>query len=343
MSEASDPKEPKRRRWLSTREFMAIVAVVVVGCLLLPPFIAQQQEAARRASCQDNLRQWGVAFRMYVQESKGGRYPPLAPYATAPTAEGFSTLLFSAPDAGTLYPEYITDLGLASCPSGIPSVYDDHGRLPEDARGYRAWQEDARAAGDTESLNYFLTAEMGQSYVYRGYAMVDGEEFNPWWGATTASPVVEEVEILGVGKVWKKGLPRHFSNVDEMDWPPWVPRPVANLPREQDAIQSSLPHVYGLTLGIERLFLPPWVSGSTDRWRDKENEIKARIPIIGDAWETGDFAAYFNHFPPGSNVLFLDGHVEFILYPSAVPLQGIEALLDRQAEHEARPLAGSGR
>jgi prepilin-type processing-associated H-X9-DG protein len=331
MSDPSEDVVPKRRRWLSTWEFVAIVVIVAIGGLLLPPFFARQQEAARRASCQDNLRQWGVAFRMYVQESKGERYPPLAPYATAPTAEGFSTLLFSAPDAGTLYPAYVTDLGIARCPSDVSSLHDPHGGLPDDFRGYRAWQDDARAAGDTESLNYFLTAEMGQSYVYRGYAMVDEEEFNAWWGATTASPVVEEVEITGVGKVWRKRLDGELNTLGEA-WPPWVPRPRPQWIGLMLDGGSPLPLVYPLITGIERFYWPPnKVSGPAIT-----GHIKARIPLIGDALYVGEHYASFNHAPGGSNVLFLDGHVEFVRYPAEVPMQAVQALLDRQTEHESR-------
>ncbi len=43
---------------------------------------------------------------------------------------------------------------------------------------------------------------------------------------------------------------------------------------------------------------------------------------------------YFNHVPGGANVLYMDGHVEFIRYPGEVPVnQGLAlflgTLLDR--------------
>ncbi|HEX30397.1 TPA: hypothetical protein ENG04_09985, partial [Candidatus Poribacteria bacterium] len=33
----------------------------------------------------------------------------------------------------------------------------------------------------------------------------------------------------------------------------------------------------------------------------------------------------FNHIPSGSNVLFMDGHVEFINYPGKFPITSITA------------------
>jgi prepilin-type processing-associated H-X9-DG protein len=41
---------------------------------LLLPALARAKEAARSARCKSNLRQWGVAFRLYVDDYRGG-YP----------------------------------------------------------------------------------------------------------------------------------------------------------------------------------------------------------------------------------------------------------------------------
>jgi len=38
-----------------------------------------------------------------------------------------------------------------------------------------------------------------------------------------------------------------------------------------------------------------------------------------------DNARYFNHVPGGSNVLFMDGHVDFLRYPSGQPVNVLVA------------------
>lgn len=56
---------------------------------------------------------------------------------------------------------------------------------------------------------------------------------------------------------------------------------------------------------------------------DPSGSAKAQslIPIMWDRAESiSGGGIMFNHFPGGANVLFLDGHVEFVLYPGSWPL-----------------------
>ena len=47
---------------------------------------------------------------------------------------------------------------------------------------------------------------------------------------------------------------------------------------------------------------------------------QSEIAVMWDAVLGGDFIQEFNHIPGGSNVLYLDGHVEFLKYPSKFPV-----------------------
>ena len=51
---------------------------------------------------------------------------------------------------------------------------------------------------------------------------------------------------------------------------------------------------------------------------------QSEIPVMWDmAWTVADSRdgwSYFNHIPGGSNVLFMDGHVLFLRYPSEWPI-----------------------
>jgi prepilin-type processing-associated H-X9-DG protein len=75
--------------------------------------------------------------------------------------------------------------------------------------------------------------------------------------------------------------------------------------------------IYRLREGVERKLIKDLNSpGEAAR-------IQSQIPIMWDTYSTSDVAASavrFNHIPGGSNVLFMDGHVEFIKYPGSFPL-----------------------
>jgi len=66
--------------------------------------------------------------------------------------------------------------------------------------------------------------------------------------------------------------------------------------------------IYRLREGIERFLITDINNPAA------MNMAQSNIWIMGDIVSTN--AQKFNHVPGGSNVLFLDGHVEFIRYPS---------------------------
>ena len=59
--------------------FTLIELLVIIGILAatLLPALARARESARRSSCQNNLKQMGIVFKMYANESKGEKYTPL--------------------------------------------------------------------------------------------------------------------------------------------------------------------------------------------------------------------------------------------------------------------------
>ena len=54
-------------------ELLVVIAVIAILAALLLPAVARAKDAAKSASCKSNLRQFGVAFRMYVDDF--GKYP----------------------------------------------------------------------------------------------------------------------------------------------------------------------------------------------------------------------------------------------------------------------------
>lgn len=331
MSEPSEDVVPKRRRWLSTREFVALLAVVALGGLLAVPASKWWGAEARKTSCQNNLRLLGQAFKMYANEAKGEFYPPLSGYATLPAEEGgFAEPLFAAPDARSIVPEYIADLNLARCPT-----LDEMGTWDAATswlqargwRGHRARQAAAREAGDEEAVNYHLTAELAQSYIYRGFGLLELQDHFAWWGATIAHPVVDHVEIAGVGDVGHKDFNLDFRGLPE-PWPDWVPYPDKAKAVAPKYWHPSFPNLFRLRAGIERFFISEaaFSANATPlEWHG--------IPLLWEHFYTSGYMTVLNHAPGGCNVLHLDGSVEFVQFPGDFPVSHDEAYLREQARH----------
>jgi prepilin-type N-terminal cleavage/methylation domain-containing protein len=60
---------PTRRRAFTLFELLVVIAVVAVLAALFLPAVAQTKEKARSIQCISNLRQWGLAYRMYADDN----------------------------------------------------------------------------------------------------------------------------------------------------------------------------------------------------------------------------------------------------------------------------------
>jgi prepilin-type processing-associated H-X9-DG protein len=147
---------------MRTCVIVAVVAaglVFLIGCsgvlaaIMLPAFM-RAREAAVRASCQGNLKQFGLIFKMYANEQPNELYPPLS---SVP-----GRLMF---EAESVYPEYLSDPTVLVCPSDdvdyqdwqangvVFKFFDDHsyfylGHLVQDEDELLALIEAYRAAVD---------------------------------------------------------------------------------------------------------------------------------------------------------------------------------------------------
>lgn len=128
----------RRQRGFTLIELLVVIAIIAILAAILFPVFAQAREAARKASCQSNLKQLGTAVLMYQQDydemfppfSRSGNIEPWVYPTGGPTWLG-------------LIDPYTKNNNLATCPSQTRSDIFGLGNKPLVSYSYNkllAWR-----------------------------------------------------------------------------------------------------------------------------------------------------------------------------------------------------------
>ncbi|MCF6284405.1 MAG: DUF1559 domain-containing protein [Candidatus Hydrogenedentes bacterium] len=324
---------------------LVVIAIIGILAAILLPALARAREAARRSSCQNNLKQMGIVFKMYANESEGGKLPDLFFKAFLPAdldPTGINIGVNFGPYVAQIYPEYLTDGLVTICPSDaeggefrwIGEAGNPAQPLAVDGANYFG-QQDSRYKSERAGCSHggSCANAIDQSYGYLGYIMDQVNDSDPTSGPGPVTTALFGVTGTGPAQAWA--------------WLEGIIAPIAG-PATAILGGSTDPAQYALlnaaTAGDISVGSGLGTSGSSTVLHLKEGierflitdinnpaasaRAQSEIFIMWDRLSTNPLD--FNHVPGGSNILYMDGHSKFVKFPAdEAPVQPGFALFDQ--------------
>ena len=265
-------------------ELLVVIAIIGILAAVLLPALAKARESARRSACVSNLRQLGLVLNLYANENRDA-FPTLPDRPSAFIMEG-----------SQIYPEFLSDVNVLGCPSD--PGFDPKASFRLVSISSPGWHT-SMSAGDPHADCIEAT-----SYAYAAVMVIDDSNM-----------------VAGLASLGTLGAVLDWSN----NYAAVGGRPI-NAWRDVSLNVASFgfagsgnadgDFLFLFSSGVERFLMTDvntaQVGASTAAAADAST---GQVPVIWDQLSTN--LAQFSHVPAGQNVLYLDGHVEFIRYTTS--------------------------